>query len=472
LGDNETENFLYNHMWLIYSQGTVSWEEWYSSSIFAKGDTGWNYTSHGVNSAQGLKSGSVIYRLSGSKTAAQSSFDRLSLLDFYHGAPTGVFLADETLSDSMPSHATELCAVVESIYSLNIMHEIQGDPSFADRAERIAYNALPGTWDSSMTSHQYLHQPNAVNALHQDEHIWLADGPDATTFGLAPNYPCCTANGGQGWPRFVAKMVHTTSDGGIALSLLGPMNATVMLQGQNSDFTATLVVMTEYPFGDVLDLEFSTTASSPIPFRIRIPNWATNATVTIQNSIPMNTSLPIKVTNGTFFTLMATSATIHIDFNPEIYIDSIGQLYNGAISIHRGALTYGMSLGEAINVTNAHDCPSPDHPQIFDFEINSTTPWNIAIVLDPTQPLSNYLTFSRNAKLNMSQPFDHITPPLQITAMGRVIPSWQLVLGSADAPPISPACDSPNSCEVPFPIKFVPFGSQHLRMSVLPWTPT
>lgn len=151
MGDTETVSFLINHMWLIYSQGTVSWEDWYSEPFFAKGDTGWNYTAHGVNSAQGLKSGAVIYRMSGSKSAAQSSFDRLTLLDYYHGAPTGVFQADETLSDSMPSHGTELCAVVESMYSLNIVHEIQGDASFADRAERIAYNALPGTWSSDMT---------------------------------------------------------------------------------------------------------------------------------------------------------------------------------------------------------------------------------------------------------------------------------------------------------------------------------
>ena len=104
-----------------------------------------NYSAHGVNSAQSLKSGAVVYRMSGSRSAAQSSFDRLVVLDKYHGAPTGVFQADETLSDSMPSHGTELCAVVESIFSLNIVHEIQGDASFADRAERIAYNALPGT---------------------------------------------------------------------------------------------------------------------------------------------------------------------------------------------------------------------------------------------------------------------------------------------------------------------------------------
>ena len=152
MGDTETVNFLIKHMWLIWAQGTVSWEDWYSEPFFAKGNTGWNYTAHGVNSAQGLKSGAVIYRMSGSKFAAKSSFDRLTLLDFYHGAPTGVFQADETLSDSMPSHGTELCAVVESIYSLNIVHEIQGDASFADRAERIAFNALPGTWSSDMTS--------------------------------------------------------------------------------------------------------------------------------------------------------------------------------------------------------------------------------------------------------------------------------------------------------------------------------
>jgi hypothetical protein len=261
-------------------------------------------------------------------------------------------------------------------------------------------------------------------------------------------------------------MAHTTSDGGIALSILGPLSANIDLTGVNFGVSASLDVVTDYPFGDFLDITVSSTASSPFNLYIRIPTWATQANVSLNGSEPM------RAQNGTFFMVtVPPTAMIHVELNPDIYIDSVGVLYNGAVSIHRGALTYGLSLGESVNVTDSHECPSPDHPQILDYEINSTSAWNIALILDPTRPLSQYLSFSRSAAVNMSQPFDHANPPLQITAMARLIPSWGLVHGSADAPPSSPACTQPGSCsETPFQVSFVPFGSQHLRMSVLPWT--
>ena len=175
----------------------------------------------------------------------------------------------------MPSHGTELCAVVESMLSLNVMHENLGDAAYADRAERIAYNALPGTWSSDMWGHQYLQQANAANALHQDDHIWLADGPDATIFGLAPNYPCCTSNGPQGWPRFVPRMVHGVPGGGLAISILGPLTASVG--------GATLTVNTEYPFGDSLDISVAGAAAGA-PLLVRVPGWATKATYALNGA--------------------------------------------------------------------------------------------------------------------------------------------------------------------------------------------
>ena len=45
----------------------------------------------------------------------------------------------------MPSRATETCTVVELMFSHNMLHEALGDASFAERAEVIAYNALPGS---------------------------------------------------------------------------------------------------------------------------------------------------------------------------------------------------------------------------------------------------------------------------------------------------------------------------------------
>ena len=476
------KQFLTSHLWLVAAQQGVVWEEWFEPEFFPLGNTPWNFSSHGVNTGEGLKSGAVLWRMTGSPFARNSSATRVELLERYHGAPTGVFQADETLSDSMPSHGTELCAVVESMLSLNVMHENLGDAAYADRAERIAYNALPGTWSSDMWGHQYLQQANAVNALHQDNHIWLADGPDATTFGLAPNYPCCTANGPQGWPRLVPRMVHGTGNGGVAISILGPLAATVPLAGANAGASAAITVSTEYPFGDSLDIGLTHTGapSGGVPVWVRIPGWATAATVSVAGG-PAVPAGP----NGTMFLIpnfggagagaggAGLAQTAHIELNPAIFVDSVGVLYNGAVTVHRGALVYGMSLGEAVNVTATHECPAPDHPQVLDYTINSTTPWNVALVLDPSKAdLTPYLTFARAGAVNATQPFDHSAPPLTITGMARQINAWGLDRGSAAAPPASPACAAAGACGDPFKVTFVPFGMQHLRMSVLPWTPT
>ena len=75
---------------------------------------------------------------------------------------------------------TELCTVVEAMFSFETLFSIQGDPTFAERAEKLTYNALPATITSDMWAHQYLQQPNEMNAIHSDDHIWVHDGPDST----------------------------------------------------------------------------------------------------------------------------------------------------------------------------------------------------------------------------------------------------------------------------------------------------
>ena len=69
----------------------------------------------------------------------------LQQLDQYHGLPNGMFSCDEHLAGSNPSQGSELCTVVELMFSLEQCLAITGDASFADRLERLAFNALPGT---------------------------------------------------------------------------------------------------------------------------------------------------------------------------------------------------------------------------------------------------------------------------------------------------------------------------------------
>ena len=87
---------------------------------------------------------------------------RSTMLDRYHGLPNGMFSADEHYAGQDPSQGTELCAVVEAMFSLQQAIRVTGDAALADRLERIAFNALPATFTADMWAHQYDQQPNQV----------------------------------------------------------------------------------------------------------------------------------------------------------------------------------------------------------------------------------------------------------------------------------------------------------------------
>lgn len=53
-------------------------------------------------------------------------------LDEYHGQASGIFGCDEHLAGTMPSRGTELCTVVESMFSYETLFGIQGDPIFGE----------------------------------------------------------------------------------------------------------------------------------------------------------------------------------------------------------------------------------------------------------------------------------------------------------------------------------------------------
>src|SRR5208283_5202230 len=119
--------------------------------------------------------------------------------------PNGMFSADELLAGRDPSQGTELCAVVEAMYSLELDLSVIGDPAFGDRLEKIAFNPLPAAQTSDEWSHQYDQQPNQVQCSLSRRH-WVNNGAESNLFGLEPNFGCCTANLHQGWPKFAAAL--------------------------------------------------------------------------------------------------------------------------------------------------------------------------------------------------------------------------------------------------------------------------
>ena len=116
---------------------------------------------HGVNMNEGLKFAAVAGRLwgpaAGEDAAAAQLGGALRQLETYHGHPQGTWGADEFLAGRAAQRGTELCDVVEGMYSLGWSYRQLGGEallSTLDRVERLAFNALPGTSLADMWGHQ------------------------------------------------------------------------------------------------------------------------------------------------------------------------------------------------------------------------------------------------------------------------------------------------------------------------------
>src|SRR5437764_8047972 len=109
-----------------------------------------------------IKQPGLWYRISHYESHRLAVATAIEVLDTYHGQVTGVFSGDEGLAGKNPSQGTELCAVVEYLFSLEVLLTSLGEPELADRWERIAFNALPSTFSPDMWTHQYDQQVNQV----------------------------------------------------------------------------------------------------------------------------------------------------------------------------------------------------------------------------------------------------------------------------------------------------------------------
>jgi hypothetical protein len=453
----------------VYKQGSavVDWErDWYVPGKFpTTGVPSWDYEPHGVNNAMAVKSGALVWRAGLNPAGNVSSYARIALYDEYHGSPAGHFQADECLAGNAPSRGAETCLVAEEMFSLSLIHEAQGDAFFADREERIAYNSLPGALTKDLWARVYLQQPNELSAVQLDPHVWVTDGDLATVYSLGDNYFCCTTNWGQSWPRHIQHMLHMSKDGGLAVSKLGPVSAVIPALGG-----LAVNVSGEYPFEDDVTITLSGLPAGAItlPLYIRVPAWATAATISINGGA----AIPVGASNGTMLSVPGLSAyegpslTILFATNPSIYVES---WYNSSISIYRGALLYSLALGENLQIVKNYTGGARDY--YITQPPDSNIPWNVAVVVPSADNPAGNMTFVRNGPVP-AIPYASGQNPNAIMVPVRTLTNWPIIDNAAAPPPESPVDCSGGmgACGEIFMATFVPYGSTHLRMSSFPWT--
>lgn len=406
-----------------YNTVTESWK---------KPSHNWLRKTHIVNIAMMLKSEAVSHELLGEEYTDNAEKLR-TILDKYNGTAFEGFTGDEVLSGIDPTRGTECCAIVEQMYSYEEMFAHTGDNKWAERLEVLGFNALPATISEDMWTHQYVQQVNQIAC--QKTMImapWSTNGPYAHTFGLEPNFGCCTANFNQGWPKF-ALSAFMRKDNKVL--------SAVMLPSVLKDKDITIRLETDYPFNN--KMHYYIDAEKDFDLVIRIPSFAKNLKVNGESAEVRD--LEIAVAQG--------KTEIEIEFDTVPYLKmrprDMRVLQMGSL-LFSVPVAYDKTMREYTKKGVERKFP------YCDYQFIPKTPWNYGYAADDFE-----VTYHSSGDV----PFSQDKPPVTVRAKMQKI-NWGLKFPYRSIARKTPKSRSPISAVEE--IELCPYGCARLRMTEMP----
>lgn len=400
----------------------------------------WTYDTHVVNVAMMIKSEAEVCSFMGGEYADLGE-KFYSKLRAFNGTPVEVLTGDECLSGLSPIQGTELCSVVELMYSFERLYAATGDIKWAERLERTAYNALPATISDDMWTHQYDQLSNQISCVPFDGNpIFRTNGPDAHVFGLEPHFGCCTANFGQGWPK-LALSAFMKNDSEVVSSMLIPSALCFEWKGT----PVNIRLQTNYPFETRLVYTVFAEKDIDMIFKIRIPSFAKN--------LKVNRKARRRTEYLTYNGFKKGETVIEVEFEA---IPKFVQRPHGLYSVSYGSLIFSANIKAKYEAVEYERNGVERKFPYCDYRISPESEWNFAFA-------SKELNVKNASLTNI--PFSSNQPPITIEAdMCHV--DWGYADGYDNVCAKKPK--SRKALDKPFKVSLYPYGCAKLRMTEMP----
>lgn len=436
----EWSTWLGNRDWVMWAAANQTGELWMRR--------------HAVNIGMALKAPAINYQRTGDLKYIRALKTGWNDLMTLHGLPMGIFSGDEDLHGNAPTQGVELCAIVESMFSLEKIISITGDIQYMDALERMAFNALPAQTTDTYNEKQYFQIANQVQISRGVFDFSLPfEQQMNNVLGLRSGYTCCTSNMHQGWTKFASHLWYETADDGIAALAYSPSELTAEVGNENTQIVINEV--TQYPFDDKINFEISIKRPTAFPFKLRIPSWCREATVSL-NGILLRTEKGGQVITLNSVWKNNDRITLHLPM--EVSTSSWGK---NSSAIERGPLVYALKLGERWE-KGTHETEG-DY-----FSVYPTEDWNYGllrnVIKDPKQNLEvKVKPLSEKFLWNLQH------APIEITVPAKQIPGWQ----AADGVAYQPVTDRTGVYrgkvdEAVKKITLVPYGFTKVRIVAFP----
>jgi len=397
----------------------------------------WKFETHIVNLAMMFKAEAVCCDLLEQPYTDNAEYLR-TVLDQYNGTVYESFTGDECLSGVSPIQGTELCAIVEQMYSYELLYAYTGDSKWAQRLEVLAFNALPATISEDMWTHQYDQMSNQISCERfQGSPIFTTNGKEAHMFGLEPNFGCCTANFGQGWPKFaLSAFMH--KDNTVINSVLLPSE--LKAEGLH------IVLDTEYPFKN--SANYTITSREDFTFVVRIPAFAEN--VTVNGKAYTGSEAVIAVKGG-----QETRISLTFEAKPYFKVRP-----NGLRAVQWGSLLFSVPISYKTRMYEYEKNGVERKYPYCDYELIPTSNWNYGFCTEALQVQTNTVS---------DIPFSAKNPPVAIQTRLQPI-CWEFeerydTVCAKVPQSLQPIAD-------PVEMQLIPYGCAKLRMTELPFVET
>lgn len=449
---------------LLYQQ-TLPW-----SDIFLEGEALRRQTDqpgnpygapllHCVNLAMGMKTPVIRFQQDKKDKHLKAVKKAFRDLDNLQGQPHGLYGADEMLHGPGLDRGSELCTAVEMMFSLEKMLEITGDVAFADRLERIAFNALPTQVSDDHHTRMYYQQANQV-MVTRGNRSFHNDGGVRLVYGLLQGCACCTANYHQGWPKFAQHLWMASADGGLAAMIYGPSQVTGYVDGGTE---ITIVENTNYPFEETIRFTIETARQVQFPLHLRIPGWCRRASIKINGQLESEPQ-------GDQIVLLNRewqSGDV-VELELPMYLRR-SQWYERSAAVERGPLVYALRIKEKWSEVKA---PAPDSvPEDAMHrgyrEVRPADAWNYALYNGVLNNMDTQVKVVKKEWTGEDNPWNLENAPIELHIPAVRLPDWKIYRRSAGPVPRSPV-KKPEGIE-PETIRLIPYGATTLRITGFPW---
>lgn len=404
------------------------------SSVWQTPQRMWQQKTHIVNLAMMLKSEAVSCDLLGEEYTDIAE-KRREILKKYNGTATEMFTGDECLGGVSPIRGTELCSIVEQMYSYEHLYAYTGDDKWVERLEVLAFNALPATISDDMWTHQYDQMTNQIACKKFPFlPIFGTNSRSAHFFGLEPHYGCCTANFNQAWPKFALSTFMHNDEKIINV---------VPIPSKLNTGDVSISLETDYPFKNTL--RYTISSEKDFEFEIRVPSFAKNLIV---NGEKYNDDKLI------FHIKKGDNKEIVITFTAE---PEFKQYPTGLRFVKYGNLVFSVPIKVKKIM---HEYKKRGVPRKFpycDYELLPQSDWNYGFADETLSVLEGNIS---------NVPFSSENPPITIKANVQKI-NWGLKRGYGLVCNEYPRSLKPKSEKTT--IDLYPYGCSKLRMTVLPF---